>query len=526
LFVTHRLRALLFNTTKDKKIMHQPSETDSKSISTTPLHSLFGAVNHKKRCLAERCPAMVLSVMLSLLSATDALSAVSARQKLSFVSDMTQAAFPATSSFRQGTNYGAPLSWSEEFLVQDEDMKFEDEIEIFQDLQRSLGSEVVSTELHRQIEDGVLSPNLFLERYAEGATMLEKVAMSSLPQQLPKPAISALSKTEQAKKSNTKTRSSLNRSHARVAPNEEFELARKIQQGVTIHKVKTDFEAKHGREITKQEWADLAGLKSAKELRKLVSDYRACKQQLVESNMGLVHAVVKKLSSNTGKVSYEEMIQEGSLGLIRAAELFDPSRGLRFSTYATIWIKGMLSNSHVKETITLPAREKTKWNRIRQAHDELVQALGREPTRNEISQQAGLSVEEVATVSRRMTQAQQVMSLDYEYKTQSRSGLEESRGESTLQLDKAFMADVDLAERTQFHADVVAALAKNLDAREARLMRLRYGLADGQFRSIQECADAMGLSKTRAQQLAQSCLKKLREASEAESLQEYLLTIA
>ena len=88
------------------------------------------------------------------------------------------------------------------------------------------------------------------------------------------------------------------------------------------------------------------------------------------------------------------------------------------------------------------------------------------------------------------------------------------------------MFDVGLAERTQFQADVVAALAKNLDAREARLMRLRYGLADGQTRSIQECADAMGLSKTRVQQLAKSCLKKLREAEEAKSLQEYLLTIA
>ena len=76
------------------------------------------------------------------------------------------------------------------------------------------------------------------------------------------------------------------------------------------------------------------------------------------------------------------------------------------------------------------------------------------------------------------------------------------------------------------HADVVAAMARNLDAREARLMRLRYGLSDGRTRTIRECADAMGLSQTRVQNIAQNCLKKLRKAAEAESLEEYLLTIA
>lgn len=404
------------------------------------------------------------------------------------------------------------FSWTDEILG---DMS--DDLDDFSALQNSLGSEVVPSELQRQIDQASLKPDLFLESYMEDASLIEKVAMSSIPQQLPKPALSALS----AKKKKNKTFATR---AARVTPEEELALARQIQQGVTLHNLKTEFEAKHGREINRQEWCDVAGLESAKDLRRQVLEYRQAKQQLVESNMGLVHAVVKNLNANGG-VTYEEQIQEGSLGLLRAAELFDPNRGLRFSTYATIWIKGILGNSHLKEPITLPAREKTKWNRIRQAHESLASELGREPTRDEVARRSDMSLEEVAVTTRRMTQAQQVLSLDYEYNNQSRSGAEVSR-ESSLQLDKAFMSDVDLAERTQFHADVVAALAKNLDAREARLMRLRYGLADGQTRSIQACADAMGLSKTRVQQLAKSCLKKLREASEAESLQEYLLTIA
>lgn len=124
-----------------------------------------------------------------------------------------------------------------------------------------------------------------------------------------------------------------------------------------------------------------------------------------------------------------------------------------------------------------------------------------------------------------MSQVSQVLSLDYQYNSQSRSGTESS-SRNTLENDKNFMADVDLAERTQMHADVVAAMARNLDAREARLVRLRYGLADGRQRSLAECAEAMGISHTYAQNIASRCLKKLREASDAESLEEYLLTIA
>jgi RNA polymerase primary sigma factor len=409
------------------------------------------------------------------------------------------------------------FSWTDEFLIG------ENEIDDFKDLQRALGSDVVTSDLQRKIDHAFSKPDLFLDYYLEDASLVEKVAMSSVPQQLPKPAVSALG----ASKRGSENRNSLSNPRlkaSRLSPDEELALGRLIQKGVALHKLKTDFETVHGREITRQEWTELSGFESAKELRKSVAEYRKAKQILVESNLGLVHAVVKKLGKSRG-VAYEEMVQEGSLGLLRAAELFDPDRGLRFSTYATIWIKGILSNSHVKETITLPQREKTKWNLIRQAHESLTSELGREPSREELSRRTSMSSEEILLITRRMTQAQQVLSLDYEYMRTSRSGAK-TTSDTGFHRDKAFMSDVDLAERTQFHADVVAALAKNLDVREARLMRLRYGLGDGHMRSIQECADAMGLSKTRVQQLAQSCLKKLREASESRSLEEYLLTIA
>jgi DNA-directed RNA polymerase sigma subunit (sigma70/sigma32) len=138
-----------------------------------------------------------------------------------------------------------------------------------------------------------------------------------------------------------------------------------------------------------------------------------------------------------------------------------------------------------------------------------------------------MSLEEFLTTKGKMLQVQQVLSLDYEYNTQTRGGSAAADSFANLQNDKAFMADVDLAERAHCHANVVAAVfARNLNAREARLMRLRYGLQDGQMQSLAECADDMGLGQTRVQQIAQQCLKKLHEAEEMSSFEEYFLTIA
>jgi len=326
----------------------------------------------------------------------------------------------------------------------------------------------------------------------------------------------------------------------RVSHEEELQLARIIQRGAALHGLKSKFEQENMRDITRQEWTELAELDSPKELRRLVSNYRKAKNKLVMANMGLVHAVVRSRmgvsgvagSTTYGGISYEEMVQEGSLGLLRAAELFDPSRGLRFSTYATIWIKGILSNSSVSEAITLPLREKNKWKKIQKSIEEIRAEKGADdsnarskPTDEEIASQCGLKPDEVKTVMRKMKRTKNVLSLDYQYDSQSRSGVEGGKFDA-LANDKNLMDDVDLVERLQLRADVVAALTKNLDPREARLMRLRYGLNDGKTRSIADCGEAMGISRQRAQQLAAGCLKKLREADDAESLQEYLLSVA
>jgi len=336
------------------------------------------------------------------------------------------------------------------------------------------------------------------------------------------PAASVVSEKKQAKKKKGLSRE------------DEYALARTIQSGARIHGIKSDFESKHSEPISKREWARLSEM-SPSDLRRLVSDYRQAKQRLVSSNMGLVHAVARDLKRRAKyrSVSLDEIVQEGSLGLIRAAELFDPERGLRFSTYATIWIKGQLSHTNFdRDAITIPQRENTMRNKIQAAWTEIQAERGdaasarvRNPSVDDASVLAdriGLEPAVVERHLRKMSCVHNVLSLDYKYESHSRSG--ESDGAKTW--ESLSGDDADAAETAALRADVVSSLVQNLSEREANFMRYRYGLEDGNEHTLKECGERLGVHKETARLLQKSCLKKLREASNMESLQEYLLTVA
>lgn len=405
-------------------------------------------------------------------------------------------------------------------------------ISSFQD---ATGSEVLDVEMDLQLEaarkrshsqSGPHVTSAFIDSHVSDASISEKFAMEMIPMQLPNPiskVASDQSSTKGVRKRNTTNKDG---GQMRVSHEEEIQLARLIQQGAKINQIKAEFEEEYGRAIKKKEWAKLAGLDSPTSLRRLVASYRTAKNKLVTANIGLVHAVVKQNYSQmtkTGVVSVEELVQEGTLGLIRAAELFDPEKGLRFSTYATIWIKGVLSNTKVHQLITIPSRTQTKWNKILKAEKNLGSS-GIEASDKKISSMTGISEGEVTELRDRMPKASKMLSLDYQYKSASRSGADESS--TTLHGLRSATDDEDLAELLHMKADIVAALARNLEPREARLMRLRYGLKDGKTRTLVECAECMGLSRQRVQQLAKKCLEKIREADDCKSLQEYLLTVA
>jgi len=349
----------------------------------------------------------------------------------------------------------------------------------------STGPEVLDDALQASVENG---PREYLE--SMDATPLERMAMGTISSQLPKAAVD----------------------HFQDRHEMTLELARIIQQGAALQALKCD---------DKHAWAQAAGL-TTRQLRKQVSAYRRAKHELVTANMGLLRMVVRQLYPMYVKngISKEEMMQEGTLGLLRAAELFDPSRGLKFSTYAVVWIKGVLSQSHATELVRVPQREKTLWNKVRKVKSEL-ERVG--PVSVEaLAAACEVHVSELLKLQRNMASATKVFSLDYETEHTSRSGADHE----TVTLSNRIADEEEMEAHIQLRADVLSAMSANLDKSEARLMRLRYGLHDGYQRTYLECADAMGISVNQVRRLSKKCFEKLQAADEASSLEEYLLTIA
>ena len=397
------------------------------------------------------------------------------------------------------------------------------------EVQQSRGSDIVDMEilLQREAADRRMRREQLKSKLA-ARVEVDRKSLSSTP------AIKVTRTTKLSSSSSSKQTSPATK-QALLSKDQEYKLAYTIQEGTHLHKLKAEYESKHTKPLTKKSWAQLANM-SPNELRKLISEYRSAKQELVSHNMGLVHAVVRNYSgkANLRGVPLDELVQEGSLGLIRAAELFDPAKGLRFSTYATIWIKGVLSNSNLlDEVIQLPSREKVLRNKVRAAWEDMKleddRNSGMQPSASsakEIAQRLNMKETVVKTHIQRMACASNVLSLDYQYTTSTRSGSMNDRQES-LRNSLSMGTDADLAEELQLKADVLSELVRNLSEKEVTLMRLRYGLGeDGQEHTVKECASIMGINRETARLLQHTCLKKLREASSMESLQEYLLTVA
>ena len=307
----------------------------------------------------------------------------------------------------------------------------------------------------------------------------------------------------------------------------EYTLANAIQAGVHVHKLKADYESQHDKPLSKKEWAALAKLDTT-QLRHVVAEYRSAKQELVSSNMGLVHAISRDFIRRPQfkELTLDELIQEGSLGLIRAAELFDPNKGLRFSTYATIWIQGALRNTRIGEFVVLPTMEKKAWKEIRGVVRDLEKSGSthqKEITTKLIAEKLGMKPEKVDANIKRMTSVSNVLSLDYQYASTSRGG--DSNGQEKRN-EKFLMDDVDLAEQARLKADIVVGLVSNLNEKEIHLLRLIYGLNNGKEHTIKDSAEILGMNKETARLLHKSCLKKLKEAKNMESLHEYLMTVA
>jgi RNA polymerase primary sigma factor len=295
-----------------------------------------------------------------------------------------------------------------------------------------------------------------------------------------------------------------------LRPDEEIELARKIADLLELEEKAAEFEADHGHHPDSKEWAAIFDMPLIKFRRRLMLGRRA-KEKMVQSNLRLVVSIAKKYM-NRG-LSFQDLIQEGSLGLIRAAEKFDHEKGYKFSTYATWWIRQAITRAIADQsrTIRLPVHLYETISRIKKTTKTLSQEFGRKPTEEEIAESMEMTIEKLRFIAK---SAQLPISLE------TPIGKEEDS-----RLGDFIEADIENPEqdvaKNLLREDLEGVLA-TLSPRERDVLRLRYGLDDGRMKTLEEIGQIFDVTRERIRQIEAKALRKLRHPNRNGVLKEYI----
>ncbi|MBV7295314.1 sigma-70 family RNA polymerase sigma factor [Corynebacterium sp. TAE3-ERU12] len=284
---------------------------------------------------------------------------------------------------------------------------------------------------------------------------------------------------------------------ALLSAEEEVELSKQIEAGVYAEHLLAE-----GVKVTRAKKRDM---------KVLVKEGKAARAHLLEANLRLVVSLAKRY---TGRgMPLLDLIQEGNLGLIRAMEKFDYTKGFKFSTYATWWIRQAITRGMADQsrTIRLPVHLVEQVNKISRIKRELYQQLGREATNEELADETGIPEEKIEMLLR---QSRDPVSLDMPVGTDEEAPLGD------------FIED---SEATDAEEAVVAALRHHdvrrvlstLELREREVIKLRYGLDDGLPRTLDQIGRHFGLSRERVRQIEREVMAKLRDGDRADKLRAY-----
>lgn len=311
--------------------------------------------------------------------------------------------------------------------------------------------------------------------------------------------------------------------HDLLTAQEEVLLARHVQLLLKWEEVRERLEIELARPPTYAEWAAAVGVDTKKLKRQIRRSQRA-KAAMIESNLRLVISIAKRYTSRTNTLSVQDLCQEGSLGLVKAVEKFDPERGFRFSTYATWWIKQsvMRAIADQSRTIRLPVHIHDQLNTVRKHKRELTGKLGRQPTTEEIAEAAGITVDKLQFLWK---SSRETMSFEQEIRVGGAGGSSASSGGGTVILsdsitDKEHMPEEKAA--LSLMKDDIDRLLGTLSVREQDVIRMRFGLDDGKAKTLEEIGKRFRVTRERIRQIEARALHKLRQPYRNHQIKQYV----